>query len=70
MTPPHSSSPVRTAVSALLSKQSAAERLGVSLSTLERLMSSGELRTTHVRRRVFVHNDDLNDYIERARIAG
>lgn len=58
------------AASALLPKKSAAERLHVSLSTLERLMSSGELRTTHVRRRVFVHEHDLNDYIERARIAG
>lgn len=54
----------------LLTLDEAAERLGVSRSTLKRLTAAGEIRTVRVgRRAVRFHADDLDAYIAGRRTA-
>lgn len=53
----------------LLSRKEVAQILGVGQSTLDRLISYSELPRTIIRKRVFVHRNDLEKYIENHRIA-
>lgn len=46
----------------LRTREQAAELLGLSVSSVDRLIASGDLPAQRVRRRVLVHRDDLNTY--------
>ena len=46
-----------------LSLQTAAERLGVSVKTVRRLIRDGELQAVKIRSRVVVRESDLAAYI-------
>jgi len=48
----------------LLSVADAADMLGVSTDHARRLIRRRELRSVHIGRRVLVHPDDLNQFIE------
>lgn len=47
----------------LVSKGEAAERLGVSVRTIERLVAAGRLRQVHVERLARFRVTDLEDYV-------
>lgn len=53
--------------SPLLSREQASDWLKVSTRTLDDLIAQGELPATRIRRRVFVHRDDLRQYIDAQR---
>jgi excisionase family DNA binding protein len=50
----------------LLTREEAAERLQVSVRTLDTLRAAGEIRAVKVKRRVRFHPDALQAYIRRA----
>ncbi|MGC9154911.1 MAG: helix-turn-helix domain-containing protein [Ferrimicrobium sp.] len=52
-----------------LSSKEAAERLGVSLRTLYRLIDEGQLTGYQIGRNIRLRHGDLDDYVERSRIA-
>jgi excisionase family DNA binding protein len=49
----------------LLTRQEAAERLRISVRTLDTLRAAGELRAVKVKRRVRFHPDALDAYVRR-----
>jgi excisionase family DNA binding protein len=48
----------------LVSKSEAAERLGVSVRTIERLVATGRLRQVHVERLARFRVSDLEAYVD------
>jgi excisionase family DNA binding protein len=54
----------------LLTREEAAERLQVSIRTLDTLRAAGKLRAVKVKRRVRFHPDALDAYIRRAAEGG
>jgi excisionase family DNA binding protein len=52
-----------------LSSKEAADRLGVSLRTLYRLIDEGQLVGYQIGRNIRLKHGDLDDYVERSRIA-
>lgn len=51
----------------LLKRQKAAERMGVGLGTVKRLLAEGELEQIRIGRLSFVPADSIEDYIARNR---
>jgi excisionase family DNA binding protein len=51
-----------------LSSKDAAERLGVSLRTLYRLIDEGQLVGYQIGRNIRLRHEDLDDYVQRSRI--
>lgn len=52
-----------------LSSKEAAERLGVSLRTLYRLIDEGQLVGYQIGRNIRLRHEDIDDYVQRSRIA-
>ncbi len=46
----------------LLSKRETAQRLSVSLRTVDNLLARGELKARRIGRRVLIHEDDLERF--------
>ena len=53
--------------SPLLTREQAGRWLKISTRTLDDMLAEGEIKATRVRRRVFVHVEDLRRYIDAQR---
>lgn len=53
-----------TATAVLNSRQTAARYLGIGTTMLDKLIGTRDLPTVRIGRRVMIHGDDLNEYLE------
>ncbi|MFH1375345.1 MAG: hypothetical protein ABIH35_01605 [Patescibacteria group bacterium] len=71
MTPPAKSSPRKKSAQEdkgagyTTTRETASESLGVSTRTLDRYLKTGKLRSKSIKRKVFVHSDDLTKLADR-----